>query len=88
MSDLIKRARELAALASDATPGPWSVYNDQIGNRHLSVRHYFEAVSVNVCELYGDDRGRADAALIAAAPEMAELLRKLATQVELMEGGL
>lgn len=61
------------------TPGPW-----EIGPQNGSVRPRSELVLANgnvnggyvICEVFGSDRA-ANAELIRAAPEMAEVLRAL-----------
>ncbi|RMH78256.1 MAG: hypothetical protein D6681_20180 [Calditrichaeota bacterium] len=69
---LLKRARELAALAEKATPGPWHAYDRGTGwdieETEPPIRGMFEQ--------------EADARLAAAAPEMARLLCEMADLLE------
>lgn len=74
--NLVKRARELAKLAEKATPGPWS----HIGNGRIAQIDRAVAMVHNY-NLH-PQHGVADAELIAAAPEMADLLAKLADELD------
>jgi hypothetical protein len=78
-TDLIKRARELAAPADEATPGPWEL----CGTRGLDLAEGVtnNGVYVEYGRVYTTQPDR-DAELIAAAPEMAEMLRQLADALE------
>ena len=80
VTDLIRRARELAKLAEGATPGPWLV--ESPGRVYAcEVRHKPSAYLVAaVITPYKDTS--ADARLIAAAPDMARLLVQLADELE------
>ena len=86
--ELIARARELAALAKDATPGPWEWKSAGFGHDTLvgdngrwpilgdgHVRGYKPGKAQIVA-------GLGDQNLIASAPEMADLLGKLAEELE------
>ena len=83
--DLIKRARELAALADIATPGPWS-------SEVEATRRLVHKADVGYCDapecwcledgLIATVEREGDAPLIAAAPEMAMLLRQMAAALE------
>jgi hypothetical protein len=77
--DLIKKARELTALADKATPGPWSkdglfwllrFSKKNAGNWEEEVKDH---------EYLPDED---DASLIAAAPDMARLLKQMADELE------
>ena len=68
---LICRARELAALADNATPGRWRVWPWRVVRAEDATY---------ICSAYPVDSGNAE--LIAAAPEMAHLLRELADALE------
>jgi len=70
--ELIRRARELAALAKKAIPGPWE-YSSFV------LRQVSSGASIATFDRPPDDD---DEALIVAAPEMACLLSKLADELE------
>ncbi len=82
--DLIIRARQLAKLAGGTTPGPWRIVN--CGENMYSI--YSRAFWTIAKTVWDDDRGyyhysmQCDAALMAAAPEMAKLLSKMADALE------
>ncbi len=92
VNELIRRARELAALADKATPPPWKCRHVSGNERRDSdwgaLGIFSESAKTLVC---GDGDGwdagfvppnEADAALIEAAHEMARLLRQLADELE------
>jgi len=82
-TDLIRRARELAALSHGTTPGYWQTVGTSICSDagHLIVRR---------ASVYGETRAEGDrnARLIAAAPEMAWRLAELADTLERIERAL
>jgi len=70
---------------SKSTPGPWQIWPGNISS--VSVRGGPNAFAVCACRLKGPDgrttgdtirEGKADARLIAAAPDMLEALRVIA----------
>ncbi len=69
-TDIIGRARELAALAKEATPGQWRVWPGRVVRAEDGTY---------ICSAYPVDAKNAE--LIAAAPEMAGLLRELADEL-------
>jgi len=82
--ELIRRARELAALADGATPGPWRwMYADTLlesaDGRRTVLDH---SMLCDECVQRSVDPSERDARLIEAAPEMAALLRQLADALE------
>jgi len=83
-NDLIKRARKLAVLADKATPGPWGV--DAIGDdRFWIVARRFWVITETLRNKYRLEYPygyRDDAELMAAAPDMAKLLREMADALE------
>ena len=80
---LIGRARELAALAKRATPGPWEVFGADAFPRMGASQFIAKTWNYRILRLYQvDSDDRANARLIAAAPEMAEHLGKLADVLE------
>jgi hypothetical protein len=87
----------VAALAEDATPGPWNV--DPAHNRDVQANGSEIATAfmdrdvgeemVVVGPIYADeDEGIANAALIAAAPDMAALIAAQAAEIERLRVGL
>jgi len=90
MDELIKRARELAALAEKATPGPWE-WVQGIGTMVLCRTDEGLAVEWVIKENLshsdpshsgGPCPTKENAELIAAAPEMAKLLGKMAEELD------
>ncbi len=81
IKDLIQRARELSALAEKATPGPWySIPNPEWKNACCRIDNKPDADWGNFGQIsYASPH---DAPLIAAAPEMAELLKQLADELD------
>jgi len=80
-SDLIRRAREMAKLAEEATPGPWRIGEGEAKRRRYRTvmsQSGFRLLSMRTNYLERD----ADARLIAAAPDMARLLGQLADELE------
>lgn len=77
--ELIRRARELASLAEKATSGPWSAH----WSLRLEMRPSLGVVVTDKDDW--DPRAPYDARLIAAAPEMAHLLGKIANLIEKLE---
>ena len=75
--DLIRRARELARLGEWATPGPWSVVEC---DKQLDLYRVSGPTEIDYVD--GDYLTGVDAELIAAAPDMAALLRQLADALE------
>jgi len=70
--DLIQRAREFAALADKTTPGPWYIMGYALRQRSSGYRIAGFDLPPDVEE--GD--------LIAAAPDMAQLLAEMADEAE------
>jgi hypothetical protein len=87
VQDLIERARELAALADDATPGPWE-WKHGIGAPVLigGGGEYWvmkEELSYANSSVSGRPLpSEEDKRLIAAAPDMARLLGEMANYLE------
>jgi len=86
--ELIRRARKLAALADNATPGPWEVIDQSGWEVYRSDMDYCDDPYCS-CQTEGlvataesATRAVQDARLIAAAPEMALLLRQIADELE------
>jgi len=85
---ILERARELAALAEKATRGPWRVgkcYGAVVADYPIGdVRGADDdnAVADYGGHLVGESISSKNCPLIAAAPEMAELLGKLADKLE------
>jgi len=78
-TDLIRLARELARLRKEATPGPWKVV-DENGIQSVSEN---KSILVDFpCEGLHWNGSYDDVYLAAAAPEMAELLEKMADALE------
>jgi len=73
--DLTRRARELAALAKNATPGPWCayVYRGKVVG---------DGVVVASCHCQDVEQKHRDARFIAASHEMTELLLQMADALE------
>jgi hypothetical protein len=84
--DLIRRARELAALADNATPGPWKVdctYNEPVIVTDSQHPEDVVGATTEDSAIGGWlDATDADLLLIAAAPEMARLLKQMAEELE------
>ena len=78
--NLIARARELAALAKDATPGPWS-YGLYFGGAIKLCKKRPNGDTI-VADLFSTLDAQQNATLAACAPEMADLLGKLADELE------
>ena len=74
--ELIYRARQLAALREQATSGPW--HSDEV-IQQFSYRIVGSGWTVARCEAMNGTANQANAKLIAAAPEMAELLEEMAS---------
>lgn len=89
IKEVIKRARELAKLREKATPGPWEVkiikdYPCLV----LAIPHLSGSGAATIDRRFIHDRSDANAHLIAVAPEMAELLERMADELEkLIEEG-
>jgi len=86
---LITRARELAKLREKATPGPWVIYWEQDaiaypGDIIVSYRAAHTDYSVITHGVYNSPV----AELIAAAPEMAQLLGEMGDAVEKLSSWL
>ena len=85
--DLIKKAREYAKLAEKATPGPWRV-NTRYDLPSIDGPEY--SVIGGECDDSGAtawlDGDKADLALAAAAPDMAQLIAKMADALEKSPG--
>jgi len=80
--DLIQKAREFAALADKATPGPWAWVNWS-ARPHVCPGVIGDRLGVSVsAHRTRADREDADGMLIAAAPEMAKLLAEMADEQE------
>lgn len=83
---MIERARELARLAENATPGPWYVGAESFIDkpwRWVRSKNDGECVVGQYDhEEGGVVRCEADAKLIAAAPEITELLCEMADALE------
>lgn len=82
-SGLVRRARELAALARKATPGPWRVFDRDAFPRMGACQHIATLNRWKILRMYqieSDDRANAE--LISAAPEMARLLAEVADALE------
>ena len=80
--DLIERARKFAALADKATPGPWAWVNWS-ARPHVCPGVIGDRLGVSVsAHRTRADREDADGMLIAAAPEMAQLLAEVADELE------
>jgi hypothetical protein len=75
---LIRRARELAKVADNATPGPWRAAQAKSGPFKLSPWWYVVGLPIDGPSTGGDYYSEADAKLCAAAPEMARLLKQMA----------
>jgi len=91
MSDLIQRAREFAALADKATPGPWEVHaNDQrtsdgegfLDGWNIGMRYGDKGQIVDFVRIGAYQYGEPEAHLVAAAPDMAKLLAEMADELE------
>jgi len=89
VQELIKRARELAALANKATPGPWrwvaacTRFERDVDERASNQRDVLDfSLLCDKCAHKVVVPSIPDSDLIAAAPEMAELLHKLADVLE------
>jgi len=83
--DMLRRARELAALADNAMPGPWEL---EPGATRVWLS---DAVYVSIVAVDGRPVNEQDKALIAAAPDMVRLLRQLAdtlAELESVETGI
>ena len=81
MTDLIEKARKFAALAEKATPGPWEwegPFLDSLqGDNAIITEHGASYMDRNDLKKYSMTKR-----LIAAAPEMAELLGEMADRLE------
>ena len=84
VTDLIRRARELAKLAEKATPGPWAIVETSGLLIHRGDMAYCDEPECSCMDDgYIATAGRqADAKLIQAAPDMALLLGQLADELE------
>jgi hypothetical protein len=80
--DLIRRARELAALADKATPGPWRAAQAKSGPFKLPPWWYVMGLPVDGPSTGGDYYSEADAKLVATSPDMAHLLAEMADELE------
>ena len=79
IADLIRRARELAALADNATPGPWKV---RLEGRTWEQRRVIVGRAGCWTGLQGHRNAAANARLASAAWDMAALLREMADALE------
>jgi len=80
---ILERARELAALAEKTTRGPWTAFTDDSRYPpHTNIAAVTRKGTSLVFSLPGHDKEEPDVELIAAAPEMAELLGRLAGKLE------
>jgi len=80
-NDLIKRARELAALRNGATQGPWySIPNPEWRNAKCRIDNRPDVSWGNFGQICYAAPGNAP--LIAAALEMAELLERMSVVIE------
>jgi hypothetical protein len=86
IQDLIRRARKLAALAKKATPGPWRAAQAKSGPFKLSPWWYVVGLPVDGPSTGGDYYSEADAKLVAAAPDMAHLLKQMADELKAVLG--
>lgn len=83
MNDMIAQARALANLAEKATPGPWYARDPREwkgGSWYVDARPerpLYDCADGNICRA-----SRNNVQLIAAAPEMAELLGEMADEIE------
>lgn len=85
MEQMIERTRELAALSEKARPGPWHVIpNPEWGNADCRIDSNPDAPWENFGQICYTSPN--NAALIAAAPEMAKLLAHMADRIEELEG--
>ncbi len=75
--DPIQRAREFAALADKATPGPWMVVFN--GGAFITAE---EVIVLDGANSAGLDAKEEDLAIAAAAPDMAKLLAEMADELE------
>jgi len=94
VSDLIRRARELAKLADKATPGPWrwvaacTRFERDVDERASNQRAVLDfSLLCDECVHKVVVPSIPDSDLIAAAPEMALLLRQLADALEEVRNG-
>ena len=78
---LIARARELAALRKKATPGKWEARMAEMCCPDRGTI-YVEGNTLNNGHFWSHGFRADDATFIAAAPEMAELLEKLARELD------
>jgi hypothetical protein len=76
--------RDSTAGQSQHTPGPWQIFPNP-SPLGLIVGRFGEAAQEAVCDVYasadGGIRGNADAALIAAAPDLLEALKGLLADI-------
>ena len=80
-SETIKRARELAELRLNATPGPWVLFAVDDG-WHINQQGGPGFVGTMPIYLHRSEQCYANAQLVAAAQEMAELLERLTNRLE------
>ncbi len=77
---ILERARELATLAEKATKGPWDTDLYLGGYTKLCKKR--PNGDLEIADLFSTINGVHNARLASAAPEMAELLGKLAGKLE------
>jgi len=81
LKDLIQKARELAALADKATPGPWEWV--RWGLYHRGSHTWIIKSEIDPdCEQRPIVASEYDEQLIAAAPDMAKLLAEMVDELE------
>jgi len=85
IKDMIQKAREFAALADKATPGPWSAEIEVSGKFvHRADQEYCDDPNCGCLEagFVASTESKEDATFIAAAPDMAKLLAEMADELE------
>lgn len=66
------------------TPGPWLIENTKTGGTWINTSF----AGFSICHLIGQPEIKANAALIAAAPEMLEALEVCISQIEEFSTGI
>lgn len=62
------------------TPGPWQTATDKAVDHYVHIGHYSNTLRTYVCRVFAEtEEQKANARLIAAAPELLEVAKEIAT---------
>lgn len=83
--------KNMAGFECGPTPGPWEIVNGPIGSAQLNIisPHYRKHYDANHCVAWlphgGDELSKANAAVVAAAPEMLQILQRLHREYQVLQ---